>query len=80
MQKSETLRKQTKPAAVMSPLAEDFKTAIQKINEVDKLLYLTRDLLEELLSSEAVTLSTLQIRTVLLNERLNKFLNERIPF
>ncbi len=52
----------------------------QELNEIDELLHSTRNLLEELLSSEAVTLSVFQIRTVLLNERLNKFLNERIPF
>ena len=55
-------------------------TETREAIEVAELLRLTRNLLEELLSSEAVTLSVLQVRTVLLNERLNKFRNERIPF
>ena len=59
---------------------QSFRARVAELNETDEILRLTRNLLEELLSSSAVTLSVLQVRTVLLNERLNKHLNERIPF
>ncbi len=63
-----------------SPTSKTPDKELSSSDSQQELLRAIRDHLEMLLSSEAVTLSVFQMRTILLNERLNSHLNERIPF